>query len=203
MMQDKINFDYNTSDSPNFYNINTNSVNYFNQKEDVLKKTNFDYHQLPKAYLCDNNKSNALRSEFIKNQTKTIECNITELPNTFFSDENIKLINNKLILEVFKNTNGEYKIKPQSHEQLLIVMRYVFLEYARHLPYDIKGQINELNCRVVNEILPNVITNAQQHIGYLKDIEKIREPLPLPISTKYTINTNSKTLPSITKILNF
>ena len=203
MMQnkDKIKFNYNDSSSANFYNINTSSVNYFNQKEDTVKKTNFDYHQLPKAYLCDNNKSNALRSEFIKNQTKIIECDITDLPNTFFSDENIKLINKKLISEVFKNTNGEYKIKPQSSEQLLIIMRYVFVEYARHLPYDIKGQINELNCRVVNEILPNVITNAQQHIGYLRDIEKIREPLPLPISTKYT--SNSKTLPSIAKILNF
>ena len=195
----KFNYDDNSS---NFYNINTSAVNYFNQKDDVLKKTNFDYHQLPKAYLCDNNKSNAMRSEFIKNQNKIIECNITELPNIFYSDENITLINKKLIVAVYKNTNGEIKIKPQSSEQLLIVMRYVFIEYARHLPYDIKGQINELNCRVVSEILPNVITNAQQHIGYLKDIEKIREPLPLPISTKYN-TTNSKTLPSITKVLHF
>ena len=202
-MQDKINFNYNTVESPNFYNINTSAVNYFNQKEDVQKNPNFDYHQLPKAYLCDNNKSNALRSEFIKNQTKIIECDITELPSQFFSDDNILQINKKLIYQVFKKTNGEYKIKPQSNEQLLIVMRYVFLEYARHLPYDVKEQIDELNCRVVNEILPNVITNAQQHIGYLKQIEKIREPLPLPISTKYTINTNSKVLPSIMKILDF
>lgn len=197
--KDKIKFDY--DDSANFYNINTSSVNYFNQKEDITMGTNFDYHQLPKAYLCDNNKSNSLRSEFIKNQTKIIECDITELPNTFFSDDNITTINTKLISAVFKNTNGVYKIRPQSSEQLLIVMRYVFLEYARHLPYDIKGQINELNCRVISEILPNVITNAEQHIGYLRDIEKIREPLPLPISTKYT--ANSKTLPSITKVLNF
>jgi len=202
-MQDKIKFDYNTSDSTNFFNINTSSVNYFNQKEDIDDKLTFDYHQLPKAYLCDNNKSNALRSEFIKNQTKIIECDITELPSGFFSDDNILQINRKLIYQVFKNTNGEYKIKPQSNEQLLIVMRYVFLEYARHLPYGVKEQIYELNCRVISEILPNVITNAQQHIGYLKQIEKIREPLPLPISTKYTINTNSKVLPSVMKILDF
>jgi hypothetical protein len=188
MAQTKIKFNY---------NINTDSVNYFNQKNEIKQDTNFDYHQLPKAYLCDNTEANALRSQFIQNQIKINECEISDLPNGFFSDENIKLINNKLILEVYKKTNGDYKIRAQSSEQLLIVMRYIFHEYARHLPYDIKGQISELNCRVVSEILPNVITNAQQHIGYLRDIEKIRDPLPLPISTKYT-STSSRTLPSRT-----
>jgi hypothetical protein len=43
-------------------------------------------------------------------------------------------------------------------------MRYVFIEYSRNLPYDISGQIKDLNCRVVSEILPNVISNADQKI---------------------------------------
>ena len=196
MTQDKIKFNY---------NINSDSVNYFNQNNqnnEINQNINFDFHQLPTAYLCDNTKSNALRSQFIQNQIKITECEISDLPTTFFSDENINLINKKLISAVYKNTNGEYKIKEQSSEQLLIVMRYIFLEYARHLPYDIKGQINELNCRVVSDILPNVITNAQQHIGYLRDIEKIREPLPLPISTKYT-SASSRTLPSVGSVNNF
>jgi len=192
MTQDKIKFNY---------NINNTTVNYFNQKNEIKPNTNFDYHQLPKAYLCDNTESNALRSQFIQNQVKITECNISDLPNAFFSDENIILINNKLISEVYKKTNGEYRIKAQSSEQLLIVMKYIFLEYARHLPYDIKGQINELNCRVVSDILPNVITNAQQHIGYLRDIEKIREPLPLPVSTKYS-SGSSRTLPSSSTLFN-
>lgn len=214
-MQDSkpIQFNYNIDNiytidninNTNMYNINTNAVNYFNQPEDNKLNTNnkFDYHQLPKAYLCDNNKSNALRSQFIKNQTTVIESNISDIPNIFFSDENINIINNNLIYAVYKNTNNEYKIKPQSNEQLLIVMRYVFLEYARHLPYDITGQVKALNTHVVNEILPNVITNAQQHIGYLKDIKKIREPVPLPLSTKHSFNNTFKLLPSITKIFQF
>jgi hypothetical protein len=160
-------------------------------------KIEFDYHAMPSAYLCDNIKSNELRNQFIKNQLKTTECDTGLLENVFFSDENIDLINRQLIYSVWKHTNKEFKIRPQSKEKLLIVMRYIFIEYARHLPFDIKGQIKELNCRMVTDILPDIITNVQQHVGYLKDIEKIREPLPLPISTK-NANRMLRTLPSVT-----
>lgn len=154
----------------------------------------FDYHSLPSAYLCDNAKSNALREQFVKNTVRTIECNTGLLENVFFSDENMDMINRNLVYSVWKHTGGEYKIKNQSKEKLIIVMRYIFIEYAKHLPYDVKGQIKDLNCRVVTDLVPNIITNIQQYVGYLKDIEKIREPLPLPISTKS--NVFMKTLPS-------
>jgi hypothetical protein len=157
-------------------------------------KIQFDYHSMPHAYLCDNVRSNSMREQFIKNQTKITECDTGVLANVFFSDENMELINRQLIYSIWKNTNGEFKINNQSKEKLIIVMRYIFIEYARHLPYDVKGQIKELNCRVVTDIVPNIITNIQQYVGYLKDIEKIRDPLPLPISTKTTRMTT--TLPS-------
>ena len=55
--------------------------------------------------------------------------------------------------------------------------------------------------RNIKNILPsaNIITNLEQHIGYLKDIEKIREPLPLPQNTK-NANRMLRTLPSVTSI---
>lgn len=166
-----------------------------------IENKKFEYHQLPSAFLCDNIKSNEMRNQFIKNQTRTTECDTGLLENVFFSDENIQLINRQLIYMVWKTTNGEFKINSQSKEKLLIVMRYIFIEYAKHLPYDIKGQIGELNCRLVSDVLPNIITNLQQHVGYLKDIDKIREPLPLPINTK-NANRMLRTLPSITTLYN-
>lgn len=78
----------------------------------------------------------------------------------------------------------------------MIAMRYFFIEYARHLPFDIPGQIRDLNCIVVNNILPNVISNAQQYIGYLRDIGPRQAPIPLPICT----SSKSKALPSVTTI---
>ncbi len=104
-------------------------------------KPRFDIQDLPTAYFCDNIKANSLRNQLIKNQVKINECEQGDLENTFFSDENISLINRQLILSVFKKSNGQIKISDQSKESLIIVMRYIFLEYARHLPYNITEQI--------------------------------------------------------------
>jgi hypothetical protein len=159
----------------------------------------FDFNELPNVFFYDNPKSDTLRSQLIRNQVKISECYQGELEETFFSPENMKQINKQLIYMVLKKTNGLYKISDQSSQNLTIVMRYVFIEYARHLPYDISGQIKELNCRVVGEILPNVITNATQRVGYLKDIENPLgyKGMMLPKNT----SNNAKDLPSVSSIL--
>jgi hypothetical protein len=156
-----------------------------------IKKT-FELNELPSAYFCDNEKSNDLRKEMIKNQLRISENNQTELESIFFCDKNIDLINKLLILAVFKKSNGLYKISYQDKKSLIIVMRYIFLEYALHLPYDIDKQIYQLNKKVVMDILPNVLTNISQKIDYLKEINSPRQLLPLPINVK----NNNRNLPS-------
>ncbi len=96
---------------------------------------------------------------------------------------------------MFKRTNGSYKITDQATESLTIVMRYVFLEHARHLPYNILEQIRELNLRVVNEIVPIVITQITQRTEYLKTIAEPRNILSLPINVHGGSRQN---LPSVT-----
>lgn len=145
------------------------------------------------AFLFEDNKiAINYRSQVIKNQVNITENQQNLLEKMFFSNENIELINKLLILTIFKKSNNEIKIAPQSNESLLIVMRYVFLEYAKHLPYNIKNQILELNYMVVHEIIPNIITNITQKIEYLDKLDKPRELLPLPIN----VNKNNKNLPS-------
>jgi len=150
---------------------------------------------MPIAYFNDNVEANMLRKDVIKNQVRINECEQGDLENTFFSDENIVLINKQLILSVFKKTNGEYKIPNQSNQSLIIVMRYVFLEHAKHLPYDIAGQIRELNCRVVGEILPGIITQVSQRVEYIKTINEPRKLIPLPTNVNGGTRQN---LPSVT-----
>ena len=157
----------------------------------------FDLHDLPSAYFCDNIKANSLRTELIKNQVRISECEQGDLENVFFSDENISLINKQLILSVYRKSKGQIVISEQSKQSLIIVMRYVYLEHARHLPYDISGQIRELNCRVVGEILPLVITNATQRIDYLKEIESPFSLIPLPEN----VHKGKKNINSITSLM--
>jgi len=151
-----------------------------------------DFKRLPVGFFQDNNPNvAATRKLLVKNISKININDISNLETSFYSDENIDLINKQIVLTVFKKTNKQYRINFQSKDKIIIIMQYVFNEYARHLPYDIKDQIKELNCIVVGEIIPNLITNFEQKLGYLKDIEKRGELVPLPVSS-----TADRTLPT-------
>jgi hypothetical protein len=180
--------------------MNNNSNNFsqftYNQSDysDRIIKSN-TFQELPFILFQDvNPKTVQMRNEMIKNITKTTECNITDVESLFFSDENIDLINKQIILSVWKRSNNQYKIGFQDKDKILIVMRYIYLEFSRNLPYKLEEQINELNCLVVGEIVPSVITNFEQKLGYLRDIEKRQDPPPLPQST-----SKIKTLPTANK----
>jgi hypothetical protein len=161
------------------------------------KVNTFDYQGMPLAYLAENKGGRELRKQLIKNEIRVSECTISDLHETFYSKENIELINKQLILQVYKKTNQTFLIKPQCESDLLIIMRYIYLQDAKNLPYDIKSQVKELNCKVVSEILPTVISNVDQKIGYLRDISVQPIGPPLPINTKNI----ERTLPSISNII--
>jgi hypothetical protein len=143
-----------------------------------------DLTNLPIGIFQDYNpKIKEIRSQLVKNITKTNVDDISIIKDMFFSDENIELINKQIILTIWKRTNKTYKVGFQNKDNLLIIMQYIFLENARHLPYNIKGQIRDLNCHVVGEILPSIISNFEQKLGYLRDIEKRQPLLDLPKSS--------------------
>ena len=75
-------------------------------------------------------------------------------------------------------------------------MKYIYEEYAKHLPFKIEYQIEELNCLVVGDIYKKVLSNAMQKVKYLVEINTPRKILPPPIN----VNNLDKTLPSISEI---
>ena len=151
---------------------------------DKFENIKFNYHELPSAYLSANPNSDELRKQLITNEVGS--CPNAKLENIFFSNENIDIINKKLILAVYNLTDKKFKIAEQNHESLIIVMRYIFINYAKHLPFNIKEQINELNNLLLKEIIPNIITNITQKINYLNYIKERPPLLDLPISTNKT-----------------
>lgn len=157
----------------------------------------FNLEQFPVGYFAENERGRELRKQLIKNEIKVNECDLGALEKAFFSKENIDLINKQLILEIYKRSKKTYLICPQKEENLIIVMRYVYLEYSRHLPYNIKEQVKELNCLVIGSILPDVLSNADLKIGYIRDITTQPVGPPLPINTKNL----QRTLPSISNML--
>ena len=98
---------------------------------------------IPSNFLFQDNhpNSNKIRNELVKNLIKRTECNVEDLEELFFSDGNMDIINKQLVLSVWKKSNKKYKIGFQDKKKLIIVMRYIFIEYAKNLPYDLTKQI--------------------------------------------------------------
>jgi hypothetical protein len=155
-----------------------------------------DIEQLPQAFFSENPGAKKLRDKLLaKNMIHEEHCNSETLSQIFYSDENIELINKQIVLTVYKKTDGKMKIPFQSKDDLKVVMRWVYINYARNLPFKIKEQIKDLNTHVTCQVVPNLITASQQYLDYLRDIEKPREPLPPPVNA-----SRDRTLPSISEI---
>lgn len=123
----------------------------------------------------------------------------SELSKLFLSDRNIQRIQKLIKKEVFKRTNGKFRLDiDQEQRDVFIAMRAVYMEHARFLPGEIVRQVKRLNKKVVSEILPGIITEIRQHHGYLQEINKPLEPIPLPINVN---NAGRRTLPSVTRAL--
>jgi hypothetical protein len=120
-----------------------------------------------------------------ENNTRYLFKNLygeTLLTSLFFSKLNILNIQNVIKFNVHKETN--YIIDKQSMNELMIIMRAVFLEYSRHpklitpdmsqnekdiLLMKYKMEVSRLNTIVINQVVPNIVSQLQQYIDYLKD----------------------------------
>lgn len=125
---------------------------------------------------------------FTTESIKTIHSSNT-LNSLYFSDLNINKIQQIIIHEV--RQKQQYTIKPQSPIELKIIMRSIYLQYSKHLDYEIDAQINDLNQLTVDECVPNIISNIQQYLKYRKDSQCLPIPLEHP---KHMSSAGTKTL---------
>jgi len=106
----------------------------------------------------------------------------TLLNRLYFSEDNIKQIQNAIRFLVYKFTNQT--IDEQSKTELLIVMRSIYLEYLnqpmnysedldentkRIVIKQTQDEILRLNNIVVNEVVPKIVSELQQYLDYLRD----------------------------------
>jgi len=118
------------------------------------------------------------------------------LSKVFFHPKNVDLVQKQIIMEVFRQTNGEYLIEKQSEADLEIIMRSIFIQRARHLPNNIRDQISELNNLVVDETVPDIVSEIKAYFGYL---ERAFGPMQVMDRPQNSSKTGLKTLPSMTK----
>jgi hypothetical protein len=117
----------------------------------------------------------------------------TTLSRAFFSPENTKIIQNAIRRDVYERSKEkQWVIDEQSVDELQIVMRSLYLQYAKNLEFDLPGQIKELNGLVLVWTVPRIMSEIGMYEYYLKDISTLPTPLPQPMSMS---SAGSKSLP--------
>lgn len=105
----------------------------------------------------------------------------TPLNQAFFSPANVQIVQNRVRREVYDRSSGEFLIDPQSADELMIVMRAMYLQYGKNQPTNIAGQIADLNTLVADWCVPKIIAECSMHKTYLRDIQQMPVPLEHPI----------------------
>ena len=102
-------------------------------------------------------------------------------------------IMNGIRFHIHKKTNNI--IGEQNETDLVIIMRAIFFQHSRNLPTNIAEQIEELNEKVIESVLPNLISNVKQYQEYLVNKAKIPEPISRSVNVN---NKGTKQLRSVT-----
>ena len=69
-------------------------------------------------------------------QLKGIQTS-TPLSKAFFSTQNISALHTKIRYQVWLNTNKQHVIGNQSNEELVLIMRSMYLQYSQNQPKNI------------------------------------------------------------------
>jgi hypothetical protein len=107
--------------------------------------------------------------------TRNLEC--SEVSSVFFSSQNIDLLQNGMRNQILNMSNGQYVIGRQSEDELKIIMRSIYYQYSKNIPYNIKEQVKYLNIKVLEWSVPRILTNLKQDEMYRRDISTLPEPL--------------------------
>lgn len=99
------------------------------------------------------------------------------LSNLFFSGENIQIIQNGMRAGVNEMSNGKYVIPNQNINNLKIIMRSIFLQYAENQETNITQQIENLNKLVLDYCIPKVFDEAVGYEKYCYDQSTMVNPL--------------------------
>ena len=159
------------------------------EKVKNLKNTgrvNIDENSTAETYkLFEENTNNGYNNAIGNIQSKNI------LSDTFFSKQNMQILQNMIRKNVWLKTNKKHIISEQSEENLIIIMRSIYFQHSKNNMCNIAEQIKTLDKLVVDWCVPHIITEIDQYVGFRKEISNNVEPLEYG---KYMSNAGTKSL---------
>lgn len=128
-------------------------------------------------------------------------CEISPLFKIYFGRENIKRIQKNIKQEILERTEGKFKLVVDLElDDLLTCMRATYIDYGKNLPTQIVKQTKVLNKILLDQIMPEIVSNVKQQYGYIKDITQPRQLVNLPVNMN---SAGRKQLKSVTTLWGF
>jgi len=106
-----------------------------------------------------------------------------DLSKQFFSNDNVKALQDGMSSGVSALSNNRYLVPPQNKDNLSIIMRSIFMSHATFSPtVPTETQVADLNQKVLNYAVPQLYSSAQSYEQYLKDQSTLVTPLTQPLN---------------------
>lgn len=166
-----------------FKNINNYTQEYSNfEDSDNILSTNGRIDLLTEEEDIKQSITNTLHVNNGYNDALTGHQINTPLSSAFFCKENIKILQNGIRAGVYKVSNGMYNVGYQDETTLKIIMRNIFLEYAKYEKNNETNEIRALNQRVLDYSIKTVFNEAKAYVKFKNDVSVLSVPLDRPES---------------------
>jgi hypothetical protein len=110
----------------------------------------------------------------------------TPLNNAFFSEANIRHLQDEIRYGVWIASGNQYIIDPQNEDDLKTVMRSYYLQYSINDPDKLREELAALNKRVILFAVDRVMVEIKQYMKYRKDILEYPDPISRPVNANIT-----------------
>lgn len=113
----------------------------------------------------------------------------SKLSDAYFSRQNIQIIQNGIRKGVYDKSQSRILVDNQPEDQIITVMRAMYLQYSKNLEINIPQQIQELNNFVLNYCINHVFNEAVAYLKYKEDVSTMHRPIQHPIYSNKTNKT--------------
>ena len=149
--------------------------------------------QYPKDIRFQMNEKIAIRNkstEYRDSLHGILEDNI--LSRVFFSSGNVQILQNGLRAGVYEESGSKkIVVPPQNIDNLKIIMRSMYLQYAQHREdISVTKQVEDLNKIVLDYVVPTLYNEVMGYLKYMED----QSTLVLPLEVPKLVDRDFKTL---------
>lgn len=106
----------------------------------------------------------------------------TELNSRFFSASNFEYLQDQIRYRVYQQSGSQYVIDRQNDDELKIVMRSIYMTYARHRVDELEQELKELNEMVLAYCVKDVLTAVDHYMKYLNTLAYMPQQPARPVN---------------------